>query len=245
MCFHPEFVPLPELVEEMVAESELVVFDEAGFSIQWALTEEKARLQRRASLTKSDIDRELLRARYLLWLQFWMLWLKRSHKNKRGRELERQRKAAEAEAEATGGSVLSPGPKPPKRLFETGAASMAARSQTGPGTSDLQRELDGVRGQSMVRCSDKVTRTKSLTHLARRDDVAAAESDMEGEAVQKALFSEEAEVSRHREQRRRELVSQHKNPQKPMPLMEVTMNVHPEKWSKSLHRLANCSEMAE
>ncbi len=68
MCFHPEFAPLPELVEKMVAESELVAFNEAGFSIQWALTEEEARLRRRASLTKLDVNRELLRARYLLWL---------------------------------------------------------------------------------------------------------------------------------------------------------------------------------
>ncbi len=68
MCFHPEFAPLPELVEETVAESELAAFDEAGFSIQWALTEEEAHLWRRASLMKSDVDWELLRARYLLWL---------------------------------------------------------------------------------------------------------------------------------------------------------------------------------
>ncbi len=146
MCFHPEFAPLPELVEETVAESELAAFDKAGFSIQQALTEEEARLQRRASLMKSDIDQELLRARYLLWLQFWMPRLKRSRKNKRGRELERKRKAAEAEAEATGGSVPSPRPKPPKQLFETEAASMAAGGQTRPGASDLQRELDRVRG---------------------------------------------------------------------------------------------------
>ena len=46
MCFHPEFAPLPELVEEMVAESELAAFDEAGFSIQRALTKEEAHLRR-------------------------------------------------------------------------------------------------------------------------------------------------------------------------------------------------------
>ena len=89
MCFHPEFAPLPELVEETIAESELATFDEAGFSIQWALTEEEACLWRQASLMKSDVDQELLRARYLLWLQFLMPRLKRSCKNKRGRELER------------------------------------------------------------------------------------------------------------------------------------------------------------
>ncbi len=60
------------------------------------------------------------------------------------------------------------------------AASTAAGGQTRPGASDLQRELDRVRGQSMVRCSDKVTRTKSLTHLVRRDDAVAAEADLEG-----------------------------------------------------------------
>ncbi len=242
VCFHPEFAPLPELVEETVAESELVAFDEAGFSIQRALTEEEACLWRRASQTKSDIDQELLRARYLLWLQFWTPRLKRSRKNKRGRELERQRKAAEAEAEATGGSVPSPGPKPLKQLFETEAASTAARGQTRPGASDLQIELDGVRGRSMVRRSNKATRTKSLTRLVRRDDAAAAEADLEGEAVRKVLFAEEAEVSRRREQRRRELVDQHKNPRKPTPLMEVTVNVRPEKRSKSLHHLMNRSE---
>ena len=30
-----------------------------------------------------------------------------------------------------------------------------------------------------------------------------------------------------------------------MPLIEVTVNIRPEKWSKSLHRLTNRSEMAE
>ncbi len=72
--------------------------------------------------------------------------MKKSHKNKRGRELERHRKAAEAEAEAAGGSILSPGPKPPKQLFETEAAPTAASGPVRPSTSDLQRELDGVWG---------------------------------------------------------------------------------------------------
>ncbi len=43
-CFHSEFAPLPEAMEETVAESELAAFDEAWFNIQQALTEEEARL---------------------------------------------------------------------------------------------------------------------------------------------------------------------------------------------------------
>ncbi len=97
----------------------------------------------------------------------------------------------------------------------------------------------------MVRRSDKATRSKSLTHAVRRDDAAAAEEELEGEAVHKVLFAEEAEVSRRREQRRRELVDQHENPRKPTPLLEVNVNVHPEKQSKSLHRLMNHSETVE
>ncbi len=154
VCFHPEFAPLPEIMEEMVAEAELEVFDEAWFAIQQTLTEEEARLRRQALLTRVDISQALLKCKYSLWLQFWTPRLKKSHKNKRGRELERRRKAAEAGAEAVGGSVPSPGPKPPKRLFENEAAPTAATGPARPGTSDLQRELDGVRGRSMVRRSD-------------------------------------------------------------------------------------------
>ena len=44
MCFHPEFAPLPEIMEETVAEAELEAFDEAWFAIQQTLTEEEARL---------------------------------------------------------------------------------------------------------------------------------------------------------------------------------------------------------
>ncbi len=94
----------------------------------------------------------------------------------------------------------------------------------------------------MVHHSDKVTRTKSLTRLTRRDDAVAAEADLEGKAVRKVLFADEAEVSRRRKQRRCELVDQHENPWKPMPLMEVAMNVRPEKQSKSLHCLMNHSK---
>ncbi len=42
VCFHPEFAPLPEIMEETVAVSELAAFDEAWFAIQQALTEEEA-----------------------------------------------------------------------------------------------------------------------------------------------------------------------------------------------------------
>ncbi len=161
------------------------------------------------------------------------------------RDQERCRKAAEAEAEAARGSVPSPGPKPPKQLFETGTASTAAGSQTRPSTSDLQRELDRVHGRSMVRCSDRATHTKSLTCLVKRDDAAAAEPDLEGKAVGKALFLEEAEVSRRCEQRQREPVDQHDNPRKPAPLMEITFNNHVEKRSKGLHHLGNHSETVE
>ncbi len=44
VCFHSEFAPLPEVMEETVAESELATFDKAWFNIQQALTEEEARL---------------------------------------------------------------------------------------------------------------------------------------------------------------------------------------------------------
>ena len=44
-CFHSEFAPLPEVMEETVAESELAAFDEAWFNIQQVLTEEEARLR--------------------------------------------------------------------------------------------------------------------------------------------------------------------------------------------------------
>ncbi len=71
--------------------------------------------------------------------------------------------------------------------------------------------------------------------------------------MRKALFPNEAEVSRRREQRRRELIHQHEHPRKPTPLMDLNMKVqsdlnvkvHQEKWSKSLHRLMGRSETAE
>ncbi len=66
VCFHPEFAPLPEVMEETVAESELAAFDEAWFAIQQVLTEEEARLRRQASLTQVDIGRALLKCKYSL-----------------------------------------------------------------------------------------------------------------------------------------------------------------------------------
>ncbi len=128
--FSSRVCPLPELMEEMVMESELMAFDKAGFRIHQALTEEEARLRRQTSLTRVDVGWALLKTKYLLWLQFWTPRLQRSHKNKRMRDQERCRKVAEAEAEAAGSSVPSPRPKPPKQLFETDAASMAAIGQT-------------------------------------------------------------------------------------------------------------------
>ncbi len=245
VCFHPEFAPLPEIMEETVAEAELEAFDEAWFAIQQTLTEEEARLRRQASLTWVDVGRALLKCKYSLWLQFWTPRLKKSRKNKRGRELERRRKAAEAEVEAAGGSVPSPGPKPLKQLFENEAVSTAAA-----GSSDLQRELDGVRGRSMARRSDRANRSKSTSHLMMAGGAAAATPALEGEAVWKVLFSDEAEVSRRREQRRRELIHQHENLRRPTPLMdldvkvksELNVKVRQEKRSKSLHRLTGRSE---
>ena len=132
----------------------MAAFDEAWFAIQQALMEEEARLRRQALLTRVDVSRALLKCEYSLWLQFWTPRLKKSCKNKRGRELERRRKAVKAGAEAAGGSVLSPGPKPPKQLFKNEAASTAVTGPARSGSSDLQRELDGVWGRSMVRHSD-------------------------------------------------------------------------------------------
>ncbi len=66
VCFHPEFAPLPEIMEEMVSESELAAFDKAWFAIQQALTEEEAQLRRQASLTRVDIGRALLKCKYSL-----------------------------------------------------------------------------------------------------------------------------------------------------------------------------------
>ena len=246
VCFHPEFAPLPEIMEETVTEAELEAFDEAWFAIQQTLTEEEARLRRQASLTRVDVGRALLKCKYSLWLQFWTPRLKKSRKNKRGRELERCRKAAEAEA--AGGSVPSPGPKPPKRLFENEAVLTAAA-----GTSDLQRELDRVRGRSMARCSDRASRSKSAGHPPAAGGAAAAMPELEGEAIRKVLFLDEAEVSRRREQKRRELIHQHENPRRPIPLLdldvkmqsELNVKVRQEKWSKSLHRPAGQSETAE
>ncbi len=200
-----------------------------------------------------DIGRALLKAKYSLWLQFWTLQLKKSHKNKRGRELERRRRAAEAEAEAAGGSVPSPGPKPLKRLFETEAAPTAASGLVQPSTSNLQRELDRVWGRSMVRRSDRATHSKSMNRLTAADGTAAAKLELEGETVRKVLFPDEAEVSRKCEQRRRELIHQHENPQKPTPLMDLNvkvhsdlnMKVHSKRQSRSMHRLVGHSETAE
>ncbi len=253
VCFHPEFSPLPEIMEETVAESELAAFDEAWFAIQQALTEEEARLWRQASLTRVDFSRALLKCKYSLWLQFWTPRLKKTCKNKRGRELERRRKAVEAAAEAAGGSVPSPGPKLLKRLFENEAASTAATGPGRSGSSDLQRELDGVRGRSMVRRSDRASHSKSANRLMAADGAAAAVPELEGKSVRKALFPDEAEVSRRREQRRRELIHQHEHPRKPTPLMDLNVKVqldlnvkvHQEKRSKSLHRLMGQSETAE
>ncbi len=253
ICFHPEFAPLPEIMEETVAESELAAFDEAWFAIQQALMEEEAWLRQQASLTQVDVSRALLKCKYSLWLQFWTLCLKKSRKNKRGHELERHRKAVKAGAEAAGGSVPSPGPKLPKRLFENEAASTAATGPARSGSSDLQRELDGVRGRSMVRRSDRAGRSKSANRLTAADGAAAAAPELEGKSVRKTLFPDEAEVSRRREQRRRELIHQHEHPRKPTPLMDLNVKVqsdlnvkvHQEKWSKSMHCLMGQSEMAE
>ncbi len=167
--------------------------------------------------------------------------------------MEWHRKAAEAEAEAAGGSVPSPGPKPPKQLFKTEAASTAASGPVRSSVSDLQRELDGVRGRSMVKWSDRPVRSKSMNRLMAVDSAAAAESGSEGEMVRKVLFPDEAETSRRHEQRRRELIHQHENPRKPTPLMDLNMEVHLdlnvkvrlEKWSKSMNRLMGCSEKEE
>ncbi len=63
VCFHSEFAPLPEVMEEMVAESELAMFDKAWFNIQQVLTEEEAWLRRQASLTRVDVSRALLKAK--------------------------------------------------------------------------------------------------------------------------------------------------------------------------------------
>ncbi len=71
--------------------------------------------------------------------------------------------------------------------------------------------------------------------------------------MRKVLFSDEAEVSRRREQRRRELIHQHENPRRPTPLMdldvkvqsELNVKVRQEKWSKSLHHLMGRSETVE
>ena len=240
-------------MEEMVAESKLAMFDEAWFAIQQTLTEEEARLWRQASLTWVDVGWALLKCKYSLWLQFWTPRLKKSRKNKRGHELERRRKAIEAGAEAAGGSVPSPGPKLPKRLFENEAASTAATGPACSSMSDLQRELDGVQGRSMVHCSDRAGRSKSANHPTATDGAAAAVPELEGESVRKTLFPDEAEVSRRQEQRRRELIHQHEHPRKPTPLMDLNVKVqsdlnvkvHQEKRSKSMHHLMGRSETAE
>ncbi len=88
--FSSRICPLPEIMEETVAEAELEAFDEAWFAIQQTLTVEEARLQRQASLTRVDVGRALLKCKYSLWLQFWTPRLKKSRKNKRGCELEKE-----------------------------------------------------------------------------------------------------------------------------------------------------------
>ncbi len=151
------------------------------------------------------------------------------------------------------GSVPSPGSKPPKWLFETEAAPTAAAGHVCPSISDLQRELDGVQGRSMVKRSDKAARSKSMNHLTATDGAAAAESGSEGEMVRKVLFPDKAETSRRCEQRRRELIHQHENPRKPTPLMDLNvevcsdlnMKVHLEKRSKSMNRLTGRLEKEE
>ena len=151
------------------------------------------------------------------------------------------------------GSVPSPGPKLPKRLFETEAAPTAASGHVRPSASDQQRELDGVRGRSMVRWSDKATCSRSMNCLTAADGAAAAESGSEGEMVWKALFPDEVETSRRCEQRRRELIHQHENPRKPTPLMDLNVEVHLdlhvkvrlEKRSKSMNCLTGRSEKEE
>ncbi len=151
------------------------------------------------------------------------------------------------------GSVPSPRPKLPKWLFETEAAPTAAFGQVCPSVSDLQRELDRVWGRSMVRWSDRAARSKSMNRLTAMDSAAAAESGSEGETVRKVLFPDEAETSRRCEQRRRELIHQHENPRKPMPLMDLNVEVcldlnvkvRSEKWSKSMNRLTGHLEKEE
>ncbi len=105
----------------------------------------------------------------------------------------------------------------------------------------------------MGRRSDRANRSKSASCLMTADGAAAATPALEGEAVLKVLFSDEAEVSRRREQRRRELIHQHENPRRPTPLMdldvkvqsELNVKVRQEKRSKSLHHLMGRSETVE
>ena len=104
----------------------------------------------------------------------------------------------------------------------------------------------------MVRRSDRAGRSKSANRLTAADGAAAADHELEGKSVRKALFSDEAEISRRREQRRRELIHQHKHPRKPTPLMDLNVKVksdlnvkvHQERRSKSMHHLAGRSETA-
>ncbi len=104
----------------------------------------------------------------------------------------------------------------------------------------------------MVRRSDRAGRSKSVSRPTAADSAAAADQELEGESVRKTLFPDEAEVSRRRKQRRRELIHQHEHPRKPTPLMDLNVKVksdlnvkvHQERRSKSMHRLAGQSEMA-
>ena len=105
----------------------------------------------------------------------------------------------------------------------------------------------------MVKRSDRATHSRSMNHLTAAEGAAAAESGSEGETVQKVLFPDEAETSRRREQRRHELIHQHENPRKPMPLMDLNMEVRSdlnmkvrsEKQSKSMNHLTGRSEKEE
>ncbi len=92
-----------------------------------------------------------------------------------------------------------------------------------------------------------------MNRLTATDSVAAADPELEGKPVRKVLFPDEAKVSRRREQKRRELIHQHKHPKKPTPLMDLNVKVqsdlnvkvHQEKRSRSMHHLTSQSETAE
>ncbi len=105
----------------------------------------------------------------------------------------------------------------------------------------------------MVKWSDRPAHSKSMNRLMATDGAAAAESGSEGKTVRRVLFPDEAETSRRCEQRRRELIHQHENPQKPTPLMDLNVEVHSDlnvkvrsgKRSKSMNHLTGHSEKEE